>query len=112
MIIRLPLFQDPLFAKEVAIGLPTALVMAGNQPSYLKQMQEALHYKNVRVYLSQDLIGVQLSGAVKNVMAIACGMSDGLNYGANAKAALITRGLAEMTRLGISLGALQKHLWV
>lgn len=70
-------------------------------------MHKLFHHDNIRVYLSDDLIGVQLCGAVKNILAIACGISDGLGYGANAKAALITRGLAEMTRLGLSLGARQ-----
>ena len=71
-------------------------------------MHSLLHHDNIRVYLTDDAIGVQLCGAVKNVLAIACGISDGLNYGANAKAALITRGLAEMTRLGLCLGARQE----
>lgn len=70
-------------------------------------MHQLFHHDNIRVYLSDDLIGVQLCGAVKNILAIACGISDGLGYGANAKAALITRGLAEMTRLGLSMGARQ-----
>lgn len=95
----------PSFAGEVARHLPTALTLAGNNLSFLKSIQNLLHDKNLRVYLSNDLIGVQLCGAVKNVLAIACGISDGLGYGANAKAALITRGLAEMSRLGLALGA-------
>ena len=97
--------SGPSFAREVAKALPTAIVIAGNDPAYLKTMRTILHQDNMRVYLSDDFIGVQLCGAVKNVLAIACGVSDGLNYGANAKAALITRGLAEMSRLGIRLGA-------
>ena len=97
--------SGPSFAREVAQALPTALVMAGNNASYLQTMQHLFHHGNVRVYLSDDYVGVQLCGAVKNVLAIACGISDGLHYGANAKAALITRGLAEMSRLGIRLGA-------
>lgn len=99
--------SGPSFAKEVASFLPTALTLAGNNSEYQNTIQHLLHYKNLRVYLSEDLIGVQLCGAVKNVLAIACGISDGLGYGANAKAALITRGLAEMSRLGLSLGARQ-----
>lgn len=95
----------PSFAKEVANFLPTALTLAGNNITFQKSIQELLHHKNMRVYLSNDMIGVQLCGAVKNVLAIACGISDGLGYGSNAKAALITRGLAEMTRLGRHLGA-------
>lgn len=97
--------SGPSFAKEVASHLPTALTLAGNEETFLKAIQKLLHQKNMRVYLSRDIIGVQLCGAVKNVLAIACGISDGLGYGANAKAALITRGLAEMTRLGRQLGA-------
>ncbi len=97
--------SGPSFACEVANELPTALVVAGNDQNHLKTIQTILHHKNMRVYLSDDFIGVQLCGAVKNVLAIACGISDGLNYGANAKAALITRGIAEMSRLGRSLGA-------
>lgn len=95
----------PSFATEVANGLPTALVVAGNHPSFLETIRTLLHFQTMRVYLSKDWIGVQLCGTIKNVLAIACGMSDGLHYGANAKAALITRGLAEMTRLGLALGA-------
>jgi glycerol-3-phosphate dehydrogenase (NAD(P)+) len=101
------IISGPSFAREVAQFLPTALILAGNDPLYLKTLRTHLHHNNVRVYLTDDIIGVQLCGAVKNVLAIACGISDGLNYGANAKAALITRGLAEMSRLGLSLGARQ-----
>ena len=100
--------SGPSFAREVAEGLPTALVLAGNNPSYLEQMRTLFHHHATRVYLSDDSVGVQLCGAVKNVLAIACGISDGLHFGANAKAALITRGLAEMTRLGMHLGARQE----
>lgn len=97
--------SGPSFAKEVAHALPTALTIASNNLTYQKKIHQLLHNDNIRVYLTEDLIGVQLCGAVKNVLAIACGISDGLQYGANAKAALITRGLAEMSRLGLSLGA-------
>ena len=72
--------------------------MAGNNSIYQKSIHQLFHHHNIRVYLSEDFIGVQLCGAVKNILAIACGISDGLGYGANAKAALITRGLAEMSR--------------
>lgn len=99
--------SGPSFAKEVARFLPTALTLASNNINYQKNIHELFHHDNIRVYLSDDLIGVQLCGAVKNILAIACGISDGLGYGANAKAALITRGLAEMSRLGQSLGAKQ-----
>ncbi|STX49732.1 glycerol-3-phosphate dehydrogenase (NAD(P)+) [Legionella hackeliae] len=99
------IISGPSFAREVANFLPTALTLAGNSLDYQKSIQSLLHQGNIRVYLSNDMVGVQLCGAVKNVLAIACGISDGLGYGANAKAALITRGLAELTRLGIKMGA-------
>lgn len=97
--------SGPSFAREVAEGLPTALVVAGNHSKHSQAIRDRLHHKNMRVYLSDDYQGVQLCGAVKNVLAIACGISDGLRFGANAKAALITRGLAEMSRLGASINA-------
>ena len=101
------ILSGPSFAKEVARFLPTALTLASNDLAYQKSIHYLVHHNNVRVYWSDDLIGVQLCGAVKNILAIACGISDGLGYGSNAKAALITRGLAEMSRLGLSLGAKQ-----
>ncbi|MFY7698487.1 MAG: NAD(P)H-dependent glycerol-3-phosphate dehydrogenase [Legionella sp.] len=100
--------SGPSFARELALGMPTALTVAGNDRAYVKTIQKILHSNTLRVYHTDDAIGVQLCGAVKNVLAIACGVSDGLNYGANAKAALITRGLAEMSRLGTSFGARQE----
>lgn len=100
--------SGPSFAKEVAQHLPTALTLASQRPVYQKRIQQLLHHHPMRVYLSDDLIGVQICGAIKNILAIACGISDGLGYGANAKAALITRGLAEMSRLGLKLGAQQE----
>lgn len=98
----------PSFASEVALGLPTAVTLVSNNPSYQRRLHELLHHKTFRVYLSDDLIGAQVCGAIKNVLAIACGISDGLANGANAKAALITRGLAEMSRLGQCMGARQE----
>lgn len=99
------IISGPSFASEVARGLPTALVIASQHLPYLQSLQTIFHHNNIRAYLTDDIIGVQLCGAVKNILAIACGISDGLNFGANAKAALITRGLAEMCRLGLKLGA-------
>ena len=99
--------SGPSFAREVAKNLPTALVIAGNNTDYLQACRILLHHGNIRTYLSEDMIGVQLCGVIKNILAIACGVSDGLNYGSNAKAALITRGLAEMSRLGLQMGARQ-----
>ncbi|MFZ4076646.1 MAG: NAD(P)H-dependent glycerol-3-phosphate dehydrogenase [Legionellaceae bacterium] len=101
------MISGPSFANEVAREIPTALIFAGNQIPYLLKLRDLIDSKTLRAYFSQDLIGVQLCGAVKNIVAIACGISDGLKYGANTKAALITRGLAEMTRLGLALGAHQ-----
>jgi glycerol-3-phosphate dehydrogenase (NAD(P)+) len=99
------IISGPSFAREVAQSLPTALTVAGNKAAYVESIRSLLHHHHLRAYGSEDVIGVQLCGAVKNVLAIACGLSDGLHYGANAKAALITRGLAEMSRLGIRMGA-------
>lgn len=99
------IITGPSFAREVAEGLPTALVVASHDQHYQRHIQTLLHNPPLRVYLSKDLLGVQLCGIVKNVLAIACGMSDGLGYGANAKAVLITRGLTEMKALGLAMGA-------
>lgn len=97
--------SGPSFAGEVARAIPTALTLASNNTAYQKTIHTLLHHRQLRVYSSSDLIGVQLCGAVKNVLAIACGVADGLHLGANTRAALITRGLAEMKRLGKALGA-------
>lgn len=102
------IISGPSFAREVAQGLPTALVLASNNPSYSQTIHALLHQRSCRVYDSNDLIGIQWCGAIKNVIAIACGVSDGLNYGANARAALITRGLAEMRRIGTHFGGRQE----
>lgn len=99
------LISGPSFAKEVAAQKPTALVVAGNTATIRRHWQSLLHSDINRVYTTADLIGVQICGAVKNVLAIACGISDGLAFGANSRAALITRGLAEMTQLGLAMGA-------
>lgn len=102
------ILSGPSFAKEVAQGLPTALTLAGNDSDYIHSLHRYFHGDNFRVYLSNDYVGVQLAGAVKNVLAIAVGVSDGLGFGANTRAALITRGLSEMQRLGLCFGALEK----
>ncbi|PLQ02173.1 NAD(P)H-dependent glycerol-3-phosphate dehydrogenase [Cupriavidus pauculus] len=94
----------PSFAKEVAQGLPCALTVAGSTHALTDLAQAAFHHHAMRIYGSDDLIGVEVGGAVKNVLAIATGASDGLGLGLNARAALVTRGLAEMTRLGLALG--------
>jgi len=96
--------SGPSFALEVARGLPTALTLAAPDPAFCRSTAHALHAARMRVYFSSDITGVEIGGALKNVMAIATGIADGLGLGANARAALITRGLAEMTRLGVRLG--------
>lgn len=97
--------SGPSFAIEVAHGQPTALVAASVHVAVRDALVEAFHSPTVRVYANDDIVGVEVGGAVKNVLAIATGLCDGLNLGLNARAALITRGLAEMTRLGLALGA-------
>ncbi len=97
--------SGPSFASEVSRGLPTALVLAGENVEEMERIRGWIGSENFRVYLSTDLVGVELGGALKNVIAIACGISDGLGFGENARASLITRGLAEMVRIGVSLGA-------
>lgn len=97
--------SGPSFALEVARGQPTALVAASANEALANQAVQAFHSDTLRVYTSSDPAGVEVGGAVKNVMAIATGIADGLSLGLNARAALVTRGLAEMTRLGLALGA-------
>lgn len=100
----LAVISGPSFAGEVAHGLPTALTVAATDTHYAHQVAARLHSAYLRTYTSADMVGVELGGAIKNVLAIAAGIADGLGFGANARAALITRGLAEMTRLGLALG--------
>jgi len=94
----------PSFAEEVAKGLPTAITLAAADGAFAEATAQALHNSRLRVYASHDVVGAEVGGAVKNVMAIAAGISDGMGFGLNARAALITRGLAEITRLGLALG--------
>lgn len=96
--------SGPSFAWEVAMGLPTALTLAADNDTFVRRIAGEIHTTNLRVYSSNDVIGVEVGGALKNVIAIAAGISDGLALGNNARAALITRGLAEVTRLGVALG--------
>jgi glycerol-3-phosphate dehydrogenase (NAD(P)+) len=96
--------SGPTFAREVALNMPTALTVASESEPAAEDVASWLRNERVRVYTSKDVAGVQLGGAIKNVMAIAAGISDGLGFGANARAALITRGLAELTRLGVAMG--------
>jgi glycerol-3-phosphate dehydrogenase (NAD(P)+) len=97
-------FSGPSFAEEVARGLPTAVTLASRDAEFARHTALALHGNRLRVYANDDLVGVEVGGAVKNVMAIACGICDGLGLGHNARAALMTRGLAEIARLGVALG--------
>jgi glycerol-3-phosphate dehydrogenase (NAD(P)+) len=96
--------SGPSFAQEVARGLPAALTLASTDSGFARETARVLHGTMLRIYRSEDVVGVETAGAVKNVMAIAAGVSDGLELGLSARAALITRGLAEMTRLGVALG--------
>lgn len=95
--------SGPTFAKEVAKGLPTAVTVASSDNAFAHFLADRLHTSTFRVYTSDDVVGVEVGGAVKNVLAIAAGIADGLNFGANARTALITRGLAEIMRLGDAL---------
>ncbi len=102
--------SGPSFAKEVMLNLPTAVSLAGNNQEFLESLSQRFHNGHFRVYLNPDFIGVQLCGVVKNVMAIAVGISDGMGFGANTRCALITRGLAEMSRLCVVLGGLSETM--
>jgi glycerol-3-phosphate dehydrogenase (NAD(P)+) len=102
---RVGVLSGPSFAIEVALGKPTALVAASTDAVLCEAVVDALHSDYLRIYTSADPVGVEVGGAVKNVLAIATGIADGMELGLNARAALITRGLAEMTRLGAALGA-------
>jgi glycerol-3-phosphate dehydrogenase (NAD(P)+) len=97
--------SGPTFAREVGQGLPTAMTVASPDPAFAGALVRSLSGLNFRGYTSDDIVGVEVGGAVKNVIAIATGIADGMGFGANTRAALITRGLAEMTRLGLALGA-------
>ena len=97
--------SGPSHAEEVSRGLPTTNVVAGNNKEAVQLVQDTFNTPNFRIYTSDDVIGVELGGALKNVIALAAGICDGLGYGDNTKAALITRGIAEITRLGIAMGA-------
>lgn len=99
------IISGPTFAKEVAKGLPTAVTVASKNNAFALKIASYLNNERFRAYTNDDIVGVEIGGAVKNVMAIAAGIADGLGFGANTRAALITRGLAEITRLGITFGA-------
>lgn len=99
--------SGPSHAEEVGQGLPTTLVAASPNPALAELVQDVFMSKRLRVYTNTDLVGVELGGALKNIIALGAGISDGMGFGDNAKAALMTRGLTEITRLGIELGALE-----
>jgi glycerol-3-phosphate dehydrogenase (NAD(P)+) len=102
---RATFLSGPTFATEIAAGMPAAIVLAGRDPESTSFVQHALSYDRFRIYSSEDVTGVLVGGALKNVVAIAAGVSDGLGLGSNARAGLITRGLAEITRIGVAMGA-------
>ncbi|MFH2139044.1 MAG: NAD(P)H-dependent glycerol-3-phosphate dehydrogenase [Candidatus Omnitrophota bacterium] len=106
--VRLAVMSGPNIASEVARGIPSAAVCASRHNKLTSKVQEIFMTNSFRVYTHNDLVGVELAGALKNIIAIACGISDGLGYGTNTKAALLTRGLAEIARLGCSVGAKQR----
>ena len=97
--------SGPTFAREVGMGLPTAMTIASPDADFAAQLAKSLHASNFRAYTSTDIVGVEVGGAVKNVLAVGAGLSDGLGFGANTRIALITRGLSEVMRLGVALGA-------
>lgn len=97
--------SGPTFAREVGAGLPTAMTVASPDAAFATALAQGVSSNNFRAYTSTDIIGVEVGGAVKNVLAVGAGLSDGLGFGANTRIALITRGLVEMTRLGMALGA-------
>lgn len=105
---RAAYLSGPTFAREVAAEIPTALTVASEDENIARTVQKIFSCGYFRVYRSSDIVGVELGGALKNVIALAAGISDGLGYGYNARAALITRGLAEMTRIGVAMGAKER----
>jgi glycerol-3-phosphate dehydrogenase (NAD(P)+) len=107
---RRGVLSGPSFAQEVARGLPTALTFASSDGEFARTTAQALHHARLRIYACNDVVGVEVGGAVKNVMAIAAGICDGMGLGYNARAALLTRGLAEITRLGLKLGGRSETL--
>ena len=102
---RIAVLSGPTFAREVGAGLPTAMTVASPDAAYAEALATELSSTNFRAYTSTDIMGVEIGGAVKNALAVGAGLSDGLGFGANTRVALITRGLKEMTRLGVALGA-------
>jgi len=108
--VPIAVLSGPTFAREVGLGLPTAIAVASPNPAFARDLAERISSGGFRAYTQADIVGVEIGGAVKNVIAIATGVSDGLGYGANSRVFLITRGLAEMVRLGLALGAKRETL--
>ncbi len=109
--VKLAVLSGPSISHEVARGLPAAVVITSTDMKLSKKLQHIFSAETFRVYIHSDVIGVELGGALKNIIAIACGISDGLGLGANTKAALLNRGMMEITRLGLALGARQETFW-
>lgn len=109
--VKLAVLSGPSISHEVAVRIPTAVVIASNDLKLARRLQKIFSTESFRVYVHSDVIGVELGGALKNIIAIACGISDGLGYGTNTKAALLNRGMIEMTRLGLALGAKPETFW-
>ncbi len=109
--VPLAILSGPTFAKELANDLPTACTIASNNSEFQQDFINRLHNPRFRIYKSTDMIGIQLGGAVKNIIAVGAGMGDGLGFGSNSRTALITRGLAEITRLGKAMGAEAQTLY-
>lgn len=106
--VKLAVLSGPTIAREVAMGIPTTAVISSKNISLAKYLQEIFNSQRFRIYTNKDLTGVELGGSLKNIIAIACGISDGLGFGTNTKAALLARGISEMTRLGKKMGAEEK----
>ncbi|MFA6379161.1 MAG: NAD(P)H-dependent glycerol-3-phosphate dehydrogenase [Candidatus Omnitrophota bacterium] len=106
--VPLAILSGPTIAGEVALKIPSTAVIACHNPIFAKKLQEIFNSQSFRIYTNSDMIGVELGGSIKNIIAIACGVCDGLGFGSNTKSAILCRGLAEMARLGEALGA-QKH---
>ncbi len=106
--VDLAVLSGPTIAREVAEGLPTTAVIASKQIRTAKELQKIFHSENFRIYTNNDVIGLEIGGSLKNIIAIACGVCDGLGFGTNTLAAILTRGLVEMARLGKAMGAKQK----
>jgi glycerol-3-phosphate dehydrogenase (NAD(P)+) len=108
--VPIAVLSGPTFAKEVGQGLPTAIAVASPDEGFARALAERISFGGFRAYTQSDIVGVEIGGAVKNVLAIATGCSDGLGYGSNSRVFLITRGLAELVRLGVALGAKRETL--